>query len=148
MDEFCLFINSEDSLSTFANNVGGNFKVRLPKRYTLDGSWECALLEVSFIPELEVSTRRMYFCSDFVHQSYVRETALPILQSIRLLNEDITDVTFEKPIYFPVTRNELYHIEFVLRDDHLQMCRLKDDHVFLLLHFRRKNLLEKLHIHI
>ncbi|VDI45267.1 Hypothetical predicted protein [Mytilus galloprovincialis] len=68
---------SEDSLSTFANNVGGNFKVRLPKRYTLDGSWECALLEVSFIPELEASTRRMYFCSDFVHQSYVRETALP-----------------------------------------------------------------------
>ncbi|VDI28996.1 Hypothetical predicted protein [Mytilus galloprovincialis] len=69
MDQFCLFINSEDSLSTFANNVGGNFKVRLPKRYTLDGSWECALLEVSFIPELEASTRRMYFCSDFVHQS-------------------------------------------------------------------------------
>lgn len=37
---------------SFENNVRGNFKVRLAKRYTLDGSWECAL-KVSFIPELE-----------------------------------------------------------------------------------------------
>ncbi|CAC5365022.1 unnamed protein product [Mytilus coruscus] len=71
MDKFYLFINSEDSLSAFENNVGGNFKVRLQKRYTVDGSWKCALLDLSFIPELEASTRRIYLCSDFVQQSYI-----------------------------------------------------------------------------
>ena len=138
MDEFYLFINSQDSLSTFPSNVGGNFKICIPKRYILDGTWECALLEMSFVPELVTSTRRVYLCCDFVEPSYVRGTSLPILQSVGMWNE--TDVTFDKPMYFKVRSNELYHIEFILKDDQLRTCRLKDDHVFLLLHFRRKRL--------
>ncbi|CAC5400724.1 unnamed protein product [Mytilus coruscus] len=47
---------------------------------------------------------------------------LPILQSAGVLNEDIADIVYEKPINLKVTRNELYQIEFVLRDDILKTC--------------------------
>ena len=140
MDDFYLFVNSQDSLSTFVNNVGGHFRVCLPKRYILDGTWECALLELSFAPQLITSTRRIYVCCDFVDHSYVRGTSLPILQSVGIWNEAVTDVTFDQSLYFAVNVKELYHIGFVLRDDQLQECRFKDDRVFLLLHFRRKRL--------
>ncbi|CAC5420627.1 unnamed protein product [Mytilus coruscus] len=71
----------------------------------MDGEWECALLELSFVPQFETPTRRVYFCLDFIEHTNVRGTTLPILQSARVLNEDIADIVHEKPIYLRVTRS-------------------------------------------
>ena len=59
---------------------------------------------------------------DFLENYYVRDSYIPVLQSLSVLNEDATDVTFENPIYHRV------------RDDigqHLEICRFKDDQVFV-----------------
>jgi hypothetical protein len=67
--------------------------------YVLDETWEWALLEVTFVPKLTTLTRGIYVCCDFVDNSYVRDSYIPVLQSLSVLNEDVTDVTFENPIY-------------------------------------------------
>ena len=138
MNEFYLFVNSDDSLSVNEDNVGSDFRINLPRSYILEGSWECALMELSFAPELEASTRRIYICSDLVDASYAKNTSLPILRSVAVLSEEVTDMTFDRPIYIKVRQQEVNRFHMFILDDNLKMCHFKDDHVYCLLHFRRK----------
>ena len=122
----------------FNDNVGGRFRVYFPNPYVLDGTWECPLLEATFVPKLTTPTRRIYVCCDLVNNSYIRDSYIPVLQSLSVLNEDITDVTFENPMYRRVKGGIGQHIEISMRDDNLKIYRFKDDRVFCLVHFRRK----------
>jgi hypothetical protein len=97
MEQFCVFANSEDSLNIFNDNAGGRIRVYFPNSYILDGTWECALLEVTFVSKLTTPTRRIYVCCNFVDNSYVKDSYIPVLQSLSVLNEDVTDATFENP---------------------------------------------------
>ena len=99
MEQFYVFANSKDSLNMFNDNVGGRFRVYFPNPYVLDGTGECALLEATFVPKLTTPMRRIYVCCDFVDNSSVRESYISVLQSLSVLNEDVTDVTFENLIY-------------------------------------------------
>ncbi|CAC5384624.1 unnamed protein product [Mytilus coruscus] len=126
---YFLVITNQNLKMYFYNDR--NVRIQLHKSYILDGEWECALLELSFVPKFPTPERRVFFCSDFVIDTYAREKSLPILQSAGVLNEDIADIVFEKPIYLKVTRNELYQIEFVLRNDNLKISRPKDDHFWV-----------------
>ena len=55
MDEFYLFLNSGDSLTTHVNNNAGDFVIDLPRIFKLQGGWECALVELTFFPDFETS---------------------------------------------------------------------------------------------
>lgn len=139
MENVYLFVNSADSLNIFDQNRGGEFKVQLPRSYDLSGSWECALLEITFVPAFRYSTQRVYVCSNVVgNESYVNNSLLPILQSVCIKPEEITEIVFERPLYHKVRPRELSSIEITLRDDRLRVCDTKDDHVFCLLHFRKR----------
>ena len=100
---------------------------------------ECALLNVPFVPAFETPNRRVYICGDFVgNYSYVRNSYQPVLQSVGILHEELADVTFERPIYHKTKTFQFYQLEITLKDDRLRVCRFKDDHVFCLLHFRKR----------
>ena len=114
MEQIYVFANSEESLNIFNDNAG-RFRVYFPNPYVLDGTWECALLEVTFVPRLTTPTRRIYVSCDFVENSYVRESYIPVLQSLSVLNEDVTDVTFENPIYHRLRGAICQHIEISMR---------------------------------
>jgi hypothetical protein len=64
----------------FNDNVGGRFRVYFPNPYVLDGTWECPLLEATFVPKLTTPTRRIYVCCDLVNNSYIRDSYIPVLQ--------------------------------------------------------------------
>ena len=49
MEEFYVFVSSEDSLKYFGDNSGGQFRVQFPRTYPMKDKWECALLNVSFV---------------------------------------------------------------------------------------------------
>jgi hypothetical protein len=89
-------------------------------------------------PQLTTPTRRIYVYCNFVDNSYVRDSYIPGLQSLSVLSEDVTDVTFENTIYHRVRGGIGQQIEISMRDDNLQICRFKDVHVFCLVHFRRR----------
>lgn len=99
MHEFYQFVSSEDSLLLFENTNDSVFTFQLHQCYTIDREWECTLLELSFVPQFETPTIRVYFDSDFVDHTYVRGSTLPILQSTGILNEDIANIVYEKSIY-------------------------------------------------
>jgi hypothetical protein len=62
----------------------------------MEDKWDCALLNVSFVPAFETSTRRVYICGDFVENySYVRNSYQLVIQSVGILHEEVTDVAFE-----------------------------------------------------
>ena len=139
MDEFYLFINSHDSLDLYPGSGGGEFKVQLPKTYHMEGEWECALLEINFVPAFKYPTQRVYVTSSIVgSQSYANNVLLNVLQSMSVRKEEITEIIFERPIYHRTAFQSLHSIDITLRDDHLRVCDMMDDHVFCLLHFRKK----------
>ena len=95
-------------------------------------------MELSFVPELESSSRRIYICSNLVDTSYVKNTSLPILRSVAVLSENVTEIAYERPIYMQVGQQEVNLFDIFILDDNLKICRFKDDHLYCLLHFRRK----------
>ena len=43
-----------------------------------------------------------------------------------------------RPIYHETKPFQFYQLEITLKDDRLRVCRFKDDHVFCLLQFRKR----------
>ena len=60
MEEFYVFVSSEDTLEHFGDNSGGQFRVQYSQTYPMKDKWECALLNVSFVPAFEAPTKRAY----------------------------------------------------------------------------------------
>ena len=132
MEEFYVFVSSENSLEHFGDNSGGQFRVQFPRTYPMKDKWECALLNVSFVPAFEIPTRRAYVCGDFVgNYLYVRSSYQPVRQSVGILHEEVTDVIFERPIYHETKPFQFYQLEIILKDDRLRVFHFKDDHVFV-----------------
>ncbi|KAG8238187.1 hypothetical protein J437_LFUL014063 [Ladona fulva] len=51
--EFYLTLSSNSSMAIFKDNTTTRFTTLLPKSISLDGSWECALVEIHFLMALE-----------------------------------------------------------------------------------------------
>jgi hypothetical protein len=56
MEEFYVFVSCEDSLEHFGDYSGGQFRAQFPRTYPMKDKWECALLNVSFVPAFETPT--------------------------------------------------------------------------------------------
>jgi len=138
MDDFYLHLYCGDSLATHVNNHAGDFLVNLPRSYRLQGRWECALTEITFVSQLERLTHRVYVCCDLVDQSYVKETSLPVLQSIDIDADEKVDLIFNPSYYLKINRQDLSRIQIFIRDDKLNPCRFKVDRLYCTLHFRRR----------
>jgi hypothetical protein len=108
----------------------GDFLVDLPKSYRIQGQWECALTEITFVSQLERLTQRIYVCCDLADQSYVKETSLPVLRSIDVDADEKVDLIFNPPHYLKVNRQDLSRIQIFIRDDELNPCRFKIDRLY------------------
>ena len=135
MEFFYLFLASDHSLLTHVNNTAGDFVVELPRRCRLDGSWECAISEITFVSEFEQLTDRIYVCGDMIDDSYVRRTTLPILRSIDLDTDTKVDLSFNLLCYIKVQTHELRRIRIFIRDRNLKPSRFKFDRLYCTLHF-------------
>ena len=135
MENVYLFLASDHSLLTHVNNTAGDFVVELPRRYRLDGSWECAISEITFVSEFEQLTDRIYVCADMIDDSYVRRTTLPILRSIDLDTDTKVDLSFNPLCYFKVQTDELRRMRIFIRDRNLKPSRFKFDRLYCTLHF-------------
>jgi hypothetical protein len=49
MEEFYVFVSSEDSLEHFGDYSGGQFRAQFPRTYPMKDEWECALLNVRLL---------------------------------------------------------------------------------------------------
>lgn len=136
MADFYFHLFSGDSLSTHADNHAGDFVVDLPKRFLLEGPWECALTELTLSSSPEHPTHRLYVCSDIVEESYARNSFLPLLRSTEPLEEGT--VEFADPYYVRLRHIDLNRVRIFIRDDQLKPCRFKSDRVYCTLHVRKQ----------
>ena len=137
MDHY-VFLCSADSLQTHVNNTASDFVIDLPRTYRLDGTWECALTEITFVSQFEHLTDRIYVCSDVIEDSYVKGTALPILRSLDVDTDEKVDLTFDSLYYFKVQSDQIRRITIFIRDSELRPIRFKVDRLYCTLHFRRR----------
>ncbi|VDI20460.1 Hypothetical predicted protein [Mytilus galloprovincialis] len=115
MDEFYLFVNSGDSLDLFPENRGGQFSVRLPRSHLTNGTWSVPYGN-DVRPTFEIPTCRVYLCSDVVREeSYVRDTYLPLLQSVTVRRDEMMEVIFERPLYQTTRGGEVKLLEVTVR---------------------------------
>lgn len=68
-------------------NTPGDFIVTLPKRYRLEGHWECALLEIShYLPYHQ----RLHVYCDVIEDSYLKGSLFPLLRTVPAIQADGT----------------------------------------------------------
>jgi hypothetical protein len=133
-----MFLASDDSLLTHVNNTAGDFVVELPRRYRLDGSWECAINEITFVSEFEQLTDRIYVYADVFGDSYVIGNTLPVIRSIDVDTDTKVDLSFNPLCYIKVQTDELRRIRIFIRDRNLKPSRFKFDRLYCTLHFRQR----------
>ena len=143
MTDFYLFLSSQDSLDVRKNKSSSDFYIKLPKTYSLEGQWLCALKQVSFTSDFKPkTTRRLYLCSDIVEESYVRNTLVPIVRNIEIYNKSKKYLTeyFDNDIYLPVNVTHLMSIRVYLRDSDVQPVEFDSNDLHCLLHLKQNGL--------
>ena len=139
MTDFYLFLSSQDSLDVRKNNNTSDCWIQLPKTYSLEGQWLCALKQVSFTCDFKPKTRRLYLCSDIVAESYVRNTLVPVVRNIEIYNKSKKYLTenFEDDTYLSVNVTHLTSVREYLRDSDLKPVQFDSNDLHCVLHFKK-----------
>ena len=140
MAGFYLFLSCQDSLDEHTNNNTSDFRIQLPKTYSLEGQWLCALKQVSFASDFKPKTRRLYLCSDIVEESYVRNTSAPVVRNIEIYNKSKKYLTenFEVDTYLPVNVTHMTSVRLYLRDSDLKPVQFDFNDLHCVLHFKNQ----------
>ena len=138
MTDFYLFISSKDSLDVRKNNNTSDFWIQLPKTYSLEGQWLCALKQVSFTCDFKPKTQRLYLCSDIAEESFVRNTLVPVVSNKELYNKSKKYLTenFEDETYLSVNVTHLTSVRVYVRDSDLKPVQFDLNDLHCVLHFK------------
>jgi hypothetical protein len=116
-----LHFNCNDCNSIFPNNDPADFHIKLPKPLSLNGEWECALLNISFWPEFNssIKPKEMYLCSDIVVNSYAMGNLYPILKRVPISENLITKVnlSYAQLDFLPITQSILQSVHMYIIDN-------------------------------
>ena len=102
------FLSSRDSLDTYPNNVWYDFTIDLPGTLEVDATWECALLDINCIPQIQ---NQLIVYADIVKQSFIRDTTASVLRVVHFSDSDVT-----LPYYIPVNRGGITQVRISIRD--------------------------------
>ena len=102
------FLSSRDSLNTYPANIWYDFSIDLPRTMEVDESWECALLDINCVPQIQ---RQFIVYADVVKQSFIRNTTASVLRVVHFSDSD-----FQLPHYIPVNRSGIGQLRIYIRD--------------------------------
>lgn len=136
-----LFLDGKDSSSVHPSNTPDDLIVTLPKQYTLDGSWKCALLEMNSRLSKVNAVSRVYVCCDIVEDSYAINNMLPILRACEVTLE-VNDIkeSYNPPFYFDISEQEVRSIRVFIRNDQLRPVPTSIESFACVLCLRKKKL--------
>ena len=142
MTEFYTYLSSKDSLNLRTNNSPSDFWIQFHKPFALDGHWVCALKQISLTCNFTPKSKRLYLCSDIVGESYVRNSAVPVLRNIEIENryKKLTTVTFDDDIYLPVNVSNLNAIRLYLLGEDLEPINFESNDLHCVIHFKQNGL--------
>ena len=116
MDDFYIFLTSDDSIDLFPNNKPSEFTVSLGRNINLSGTWLCGLKEITYHINEDLPETVLILCN-ICEQSYVRNTYMPILRRLHfpLTEEGVFTDTLYEPFYMKVIDNNLSNITICIR---------------------------------
>ena len=138
MKSFYLFLSSQDSWDLFPHNTPSEWRIQLPKPYTLEGRWECSVIDITLDCNFTPRSSRLYLCCDFVEDSYVRGKALPVLKNLELTGryKKVKYESFLNPTYIPVKTAQLRGLRFYTVGADLTPVVFSSNELHCVLHFR------------
>jgi len=139
MKDLYLYLHSRDSLALYQKNSPSECWIQLPKQYTLEGHWSCALVDVALDCDFTPRSTRLYLCCDFVEDSCVKETSLPVLRNIEVnaRYKKLKTEVYLHPLYIPVKATYLHTVRLYLVDEHLKPVVFKDNELHCVLHLKQ-----------
>jgi len=139
MKDLYLYLHSRDSLQLHKNNNPSECWIQLPKLYSLEGRWECGLIDISLDCDFVPKSSRLYLCGDFVEESYVRETSLPVLRHIEVTSryKKVKYEAYTHPIYVPVKTVQLRTLRLRIVDENLKPVVFNTNDLHCVLHLKQ-----------
>ena len=133
MNNFYLFISSNDSKNFHLENKSHTFTIELPERIELEDEWEVALVDLCTKNALD---KNLYIYSDIADYSYVKSSLEPIL---RIIYPTVNSINyFSERYYIRVRQKTLGRIFLYIRDSEGQIPLNFDQEVTLTLHLKKK----------
>ena len=139
MKDLYLYLHSRDSLALHPRNSPSECWIQLPKLYTLEGHWSCALIDVALQCDFTPRSTQLYLCCDFVQESYVKETSLPVLRNIEVnvRYKKLKTEIYHHPAYVPVKVSQLQTVRLYLVNEHLKPVSFNDNDLHCVLHLKQ-----------
>ena len=138
MDTY-LYLCSKDSIDLFEENDPSECWIQLPRPVTLDGHWTCALIDVALDCDFKPRSSRLYLCCDFLKESYVRNTSLPVLRNIEVNTryKKLKTESYPVPLYVPVKTTHLHTLKLRLLDENLDPVTFNSNDFHCVLHLKQ-----------
>ena len=116
MDDFYLYISSNDCANLFTSNGSTDFKVYLGRNVDLIGEWKCGLKELYFHATSKIPCI-LYITCDICERSYTESNYIPLLRRIVVpaLDDESYNIEFADTYYKRVTAKELTNISISIR---------------------------------
>ena len=145
MEEFYLYLSSEDSVRHFPGNRGADFTIQLPRTYHLTGNWVCALKEVQFVNSfdsnfgLNKTPTRLYILTNLCTSSYVNNSEQCVLRSVQVnVNpHSVCAHNYADAYYLKVIVNEFNTVHLYITDETFRKVEFTEEPVYCMLHFKK-----------
>ena len=137
MDDFYLFLASNDSTDYYPNNSPTHFSVKLPETIHLSGRepWMCALRQFQCKTR---SPTNIYVLCDAIEDSFALGRKLPVLQRLPKQVRNRVVESFDASLCFKVTRHALNTITVYIKDEQMETVSFAEEQANCTLHFFRK----------
>ena len=103
MDNFYVHLSSDQFKDIYATNTPADFKVQLPERIELQGTWTCALAEIEYtLPTSRMSSdANLYMNTNLCDGSFLGNTKQPILRCLPVITGTYSKV-YSHLQYYPI----------------------------------------------
>jgi hypothetical protein len=137
MDNFYVYLSSDDSITFFPNNKPNNFTLNLGRSINLEGKWVCALKEVNCYIN-EKLPKILYILCDCCDQSYARNTYMSILRTVAIdVSEGLFIEEFSDAFYKPLSTSNISTVTISIRGEDGADADFNSKVFKCILHFKR-----------
>ena len=141
MTERYVFIQDNDSIDIFKDNIPCKFKVQLNIPSNFEGYWKVALCEISLQRNRKIKRKKsdntLFIYSNISKESIVKSGEHALLRRINQSASFEWQYIFDNPFYLPLKRSEFQEIEFIIKTSDDELASFLASPVFLTLHFKR-----------
>ena len=136
MNEFYVHVSPKGTTHGRPNTLA-DFSVACPWTKTLQGAWECALVEIAMECHFTSQNERLYLCGDFLNETYVNESKYQTLRNVEIHGETYVRETYTDPRYVQVLGGWPEYLRFYFLDDQFKPVTSNSDKLHCVLRFRR-----------